>query len=398
MGAGPRNAASSSMSSMSASLTSRGFRLISIVVVVLTASAPVMVDKARAAKVVPPIRLAVVAQVEMPVAIAFRRDDPTLYVAEQTGRVKAVLYGKVGEAPVLDLSAEVSVTYEQGLLGLTFSPAGDFLYVGYTDLSGDSYIVEFAFRGGEAILSTRRELLFVAQPSPVHNNGHLAFGPDGMLYIGLGDGGWQGDEFDNGQSLATLLGSILRVDPRASEALPYTVPSDNPFVGLPGARPEIWVHGLRQPWRFSFDRSTGDLWLGDVGENTVEEVDFRPRMDAAGSNFGWDAYEGTRLNRPLGPPEHVLPLHEYGRGTNYCAAVTGGYLYRGARIPSISGAYVFGDFCSGQVFGLRQLDGKLLDVRALGLKVPYLSSFGEDPDGELYVASLYGPVYRLEAP
>ncbi|MGH9189642.1 MAG: PQQ-dependent sugar dehydrogenase [Acidimicrobiales bacterium] len=341
------------------------------------------------------MKLTAVATVEQPVAMAVRAGDPTLYFAEKTGRVRAVRDGRADPTPVLDLSGSVSSGGEQGLLGLAFGPVGGPMYVNFTDRSGDTHVVEYGFAGGKADLSTRRELLFVDQPYANHNGGNLVFGPDGMLWIGLGDGGSQGDPKDNGQSLGTLLGKLLRIDPTPSGGRPYSIPFDNPFVDTPGARPEIWALGLRNPWRYSFDRMSGDLWIGDVGANAREEVDFVAAGSKGGANFGWARLEGTRRQSGSPPAGAVAPVVEYPTGDGTCS-VTGGYVYRGARIPALVGSYLFGDYCAGAIQVVSREGGKVTEPRGLGLTVASLTSFGEADDGELYALSLHGKVFRID--
>jgi len=334
-----------------------------------------------------------IAVLEEPLAMAVRADDSALYIAEKSGRVVALRESTDPEV-VLDISDEVSLGAEQGLLGLAFSVDGDFLYVDYTDTNGDTHVAEFTVRDGEIDPSTEREVLFVGQPFSNHNGGELVFGPDGYLYIGLGDGGSAGDPMGNAQSLQTLLGKILRISPRPAEG-PYTVPDDNPFVDVAGARPEIWAYGLRNPWRFSFDRQTGDLWIGDVGQDAWEEIDFEAAGSKGGLNFGWDLFEGTHpFEGELDSPETVPPVHEYPLNGSTCV-VTGGYVYRGKDIPALAGAYVFADFCLGRLDALRLRDGHEPQVVELGPIIENLASFGEDANGELYALSLSGPVYRL---
>lgn len=323
--------------------------------------------------------------------MAVRPDDPSLYVAQKTGQVVAIRDGQPARDLVLDLSGEVSQGGEQGLLGLAFSPDGAFLYVNYTDLSGHTHVDEFAVDGSGAELASRREVLFVEQPYSNHNGGHLAFGPDGHLYIGLGDGGSAGDPEDRAQSLETLLGKMLRIAPRAGDGQPYGVPEDNPFVER-DARPEIWSYGLRNPWRYSFDRESGDLWIGDVGQDNREEIDLQPAPSNGGENYGWDGYEGRLpYEEPL-PEGAVPPVYDYGRDLG--ASVVGGYVYRGAAIPDLRGAYVFGDFYHAPLRALVPAGRRVRHIE-LGVQVDNLASFGEDAAGELYVLSLAGPVYRL---
>jgi glucose/arabinose dehydrogenase len=339
------------------------------------------------------VALTKVATVEQPLAIAIRRGDPSLYTAEKTGRVVAIRDGKVEARPVLDLSDDVSLGGEQGLLGLAFSPDGRSLYVNYTDGDGDTRIVGYTMRGDRAVVSSRRQVLFVDQPYENHNGGDLVFGPDGDLYIGLGDGGSGGDPHGNGQSLGTLLGKMLRIRPTPAGAEPYRVPADNPFVGDPEARPEIWAYGLRNPWRYSFDPATGDLWIADVGQSDWEEVDRLPAGSAGGANFGWNLLEGTHRFAGAAPAGAVPPVYEYSHASG--CVVIGGDVYRGSAIPALVGNYVFADFCSGTLQALRlQPDGSVTH-QSLGVSLPNVSSFGAGPDGELYVTSLDGGVYRL---
>jgi glucose/arabinose dehydrogenase len=340
------------------------------------------------------VELERVADLEQPVAMAVRSGDPSLYFAEKVGRIVALREG--GDLDVvLDLTREVSLGSEQGLLGLAFSLDGRFLYANFTDVQGDTRVVEWRFDHGGVRLDSRREVLFVDQPFSNHNGGNLVFGPDGYLYIGLGDGGSGGDPNGNGQSLSTLLGKMLRISPRPAGGEPYRIPSDNPFVGQEGPRPEIWAYGLRNPWRYSFDRETGDLWIGDVGQNAWEEVDVEPAGSPGGLNYGWDLFEGShRFEGGSEEDDAVAPVYEYATGDGTCA-VTGGYVYRGRDIAQLVGAYVFADFCRGRLEALRLRRSRVQGRDELGPTVANLASFGEDADGELYVLSLSGPVFRL---
>lgn len=347
---------------------------------------------------------------QLPVAMAQHPDSDDLYIVEKTGQIRAVRDGLVFDpVPVLDLSAEVSGGFEQGLLGLAFSPDGEFMYVNLTDTAGDTRVLEFAFDDGAAVPDSRREVLSVDQPFANHNGGTMIFGPDGHLYIGLGDGGSAGDPHYNGQSLDTRLGKMLRIDPRPSGDDPFTVPPDNPFVPDPddpdkivpeGALPEIWAYGLRNPWRFSFDKETGDLWIADVGQNLWEEISLQRADSEGGENYGWNHMEGLILypDRPRGasePENHVPPIHVYpNAGTNSCA-VTGGYVYRGAAIPSLQGAYVYSDWCDGRLRYIREENGEVVEDEELEVTVPSITAFGEDHDGELYAISLAGTVFRI---
>ena len=367
------------------------------------APSPPDVGKAKA-------KLVEVAGVTQPTAMAVRQNDDSLYVTEKTGRVRRIPKGQTANpgsadsTPVLDLSGQVTNGSEQGLLGLTFSADGSKLYVDYTDRAGDTRVVEYQFRDGRAATDTARELLFVDQPFANHNGGQILFGPDGKLYISLGDGGSANDPNNRAQNLNDLLGKLLRIDPQPSGGLPYTVPSDNPFVGRSGTRPEIWMYGLRNPWRFTWDRQTRDLWIADVGQNRLEEIDFLPAGSPSGANFGWSLLEGTARLKGTNPEGGILPIFEYGREDGSCS-VTGGYVYRGAKVASLRGVYVYGDACSGKVWGLTQAGGEVtgqqeLDLAGLDGATSTsgfsISSFGEDGTGELYLLSLAGAVYRFE--
>ena len=337
-------------------------------------------------------RLVRIASLREPVAFAVRAEDDALYIGQKTGQVMAIRGGSVAGQPVLDLSAQVSQGFEQGLLGLAFSPDGELLYVSYTDLAGDTHVTEFPMSGNTADGGSARDVLLIEQPYSNHNGGHLAFGPDDYLYVSLGDGGSAGDPMDNAQDLQSLLGKILRIDPRPTEGTPYGIPVNNPFVGEEGARPEVWAYGLRNPWRFSFDRLNGDLWIADAGQARREEIN-RQSTSTGGDNYGWDGYEGTLVYEEPIPDDVEEPAHEYGRDLG--RAVVGGYVYRGLRIPALQGAYVFGDFYNPNLRALVPSGGGFEEA-SLGLTVPNISAFGEDASGELYVLSLSGQVYRLD--
>jgi glucose/arabinose dehydrogenase len=342
---------------------------------------------------IPRIELEPVVNLTQPLAMAIRTGDPSMYFAEKVGRVVALRDGSEEPDILLDITSEVSTGSEQGLLGLAFSPDGEFLYVNFTDVAGDTRVVEFAFDDRGVNLPSRREVLFVDQPYSNHNGGNLVFGPDGYLYIGLGDGGSAGDPEGRAQSLSTLLGKMLRIDPRPEGGEPYGIPRDNPFVGREEALPEIWAYGLRNPWRYSFDRETGDLWIGDVGQGSREEIDFARAGSRGGENYAWDLLEGTLPFEGDAPPDNVPPVFEYPTADG--CAVTGGYVYRGQDIPELVGAYVFADFCRGRLEAFRLENGQARGHDELGPEVANVASFGEDADGELYVLSLSGPVLRF---
>ncbi|WP_308250825.1 PQQ-dependent sugar dehydrogenase [Nonomuraea rhizosphaerae] len=329
------------------------------------------------------LRFTKVAELDKPVAFAVRKGDPRLYVAEQSGKLKVL-----GGGTVLDLSGEVSTGNEQGLLGVAFHPTGRWLYLDWTDAGGDTHVTEWAYDGKQA--TRRRDVLRQDQPYANHNGGQLAFGPDGYLYIAFGDGGSAGDPQRNGQNLGTLLGKILRIDPRGGR--PYKVPEDNPFVGKEGAKTEIWAYGLRNPWRFGFDRDNGDLWIGDVGQNSQEEVDYQPAGSEGGENYGWNLREGDRPFRGGKGRELTAPVITYPLSDGNCSVIAG-FVYRGAKIPWLQGQFLYGDYCVGWV---RAAPVDELDKTLKVGQVAQLSSFGEDLDGELYALSLDGPVYRID--
>jgi glucose/arabinose dehydrogenase len=342
------------------------------------------------------VRLESVASgLESPVALAWRKGDARMYVAEQGGRIRIVgTNGRAIATPVL--SIDVSHGNEQGLLGLDFSRNGTKLYVDYTDPAGDTHVVEYTMRGDIADPATRRELIFQQDPFPNHNGGQVTIGPDNMLYITLGDSGSAGDPNNNGQNLTTLFGKILRINPRASGSSPYTVPGDNPFVGRGGGvRAEIWMYGLRNPWRFSWDRENGDVWIGDVGQNKYEEIDYAP-AGQDGVNWGWSPREGFHEYKGARPAGARDPLLETDHSAGNCAIV-GGYVYRGRAIPALDGVYLFGDDCNPEITGVVQRDGRVVQQRDLGVTVDALTSFGEDPQGEVYAIARQGTVYRFAA-
>ncbi len=329
-------------------------------------------------------------------------DRERLYVVEQGGRIRVLRNGQVA-GTFLDVSSRISRGGERGLLGLAFHPqfsANRRFFVNYTDRQGDTHIAEFrATSADQADPQSERQLLFVSQPFANHNGGGLAFGNDGMLYIGLGDGGSGGDPFGNGQSLGTRLGKLLRID--VDRGTPYAVPSDNPFATRPGAMPEIWAYGLRNPFRFSFDRATGDLYIGDVGQNRFEEVDVGVASRRGGENYGWNIMEGNSCYAPASGCSMAgltLPVLDYGHGDG--CSITGGYVYRGCRMPGYAGTYFYGDYCAGFVRSFRLENGRAVDQRdwtsAIGRGlIRNITSFGVDLDGEVYVVDYGGAIYRI---
>lgn len=336
-----------------------------------------------------------VATLDGALAMAVRADDSALYVAEQGGKVMAIRAGNVDPKPVLDVTGKISSGGERGLLGLAFSPDGEFLYVNYTDQGGDTSVVEYRMSGNRADAGTARRVLFIDQPFSNHNGGNVVFGPDGYLYIGMGDGGSQGDPMGNGQNLGALLAKLLRIDPRPKGNKPYGIPPDNPFVGKGGARPEIWAYGLRNPWRYEFDRETGDLWIGDVGGSDKEEVDFQPAGSKGGQNYGWSVMEGTVPHSDNLRAGMTLPVFEYDTHSDGTCAIVGGFVYRGSAVPHLNGAYLYSDNCNGTIKAIVVRKGKVTQRGSLGISADSVASFGQDASGELYVLTLGGPVYRI---
>jgi hypothetical protein len=339
-------------------------------------------------------------------------DGERIFVVEQGGLIRIVKNGTILGAAFLDLTGPVKSGGEQGLLSLAFAPdyasSGRF-YVFYTadSPSGELTIAEYRRSANPDVAEPAgRVVLSIPHPTHTnHNGGQLQFGPDGYLYIATGDGGGGGDPFGWGQNLASLLGKVLRIDPRAAGPAQYAIPPDNPFVDDPAARDEIWTYGLRNPWRFSFDRATGDLVIGDVGQGTWEEIDFSASAVGRGRahNFGWGCWEGRHVYAPNAsrsdcdplPSNHTNPVHEYDhlRG----CSITGGYVVRDPELPLLAGRYVYGDFCDGDIWSVVLSSPDATGDAPTALNVPNLSSFGEDACGRVYAASRAGAVYRLHA-
>lgn len=321
-----------------------------------------------------------------------------LFVIEKAGTIRIVTEDALLATPFLDITDRVrSSANEQGLLGLAFAPTyaeNGFFFVNYTDDDGNTVVARYqvtADDANQADADSEFVVLQIEQPASNHNGGMIAFGPDGYLYVGMGDGGGSGDRYGNGQNPATLLGKMLRIDVTSDPAKPYTIPADNPWVAKDwngvDVRDEIWAVGLRNPWRFSFDRTTGDLWIGDVGQNQYEEIHYTPTSNPGGINYGWPILEASACYSNGDDCEKTgleLPVAEYSH-SGHCS-VTGGYVYRGEQFPALQGVYLFGDYCSGTIWGSWFADGwqsaELLDSDVS------LSSFGEDEAGELYVTNL----------
>ena len=310
-----------------------------------------------------------------------------LFIIEKYGAIRIFKDGQLSPQPFLNIDDRVNDdSNEMGLLGLAFHPnfeQNGYFYVNYTGDGGNTRISRFTANGDVADPNSEQVLMVIDQPFPNHNGGAVAFGPDGYLYLGLGDGGAAGDPFKNGQNTETLLGKLLRIDVNNGD--PYSIPVDNPFGN------EVWAYGLRNPWRISFDRATGDLWIGDVGQNQYEEIDYLPAGSPGGANFGWSVMEGLHGYDGEAQPGLLLPVVEYSHDIG--CSVTGGYVYRGS-MPEWNGVYLYGDYCSGSVSGLILVDGQW-QSRVLFEAVATITSFGQDEAGELYFTSDNGSIYIL---
>ena len=325
-----------------------------------------------------------------------------LFIVLQGGRIRIHDGTSLLAVPFLDISSRVSATGEQGLLGLAFHPDyanNGFFYVNYTDLAGDTVISRFSVSANPdtADAGSEEVVLQIVQPFTNHNAGQLSFGPNGYLYIGSGDGGSSGDPQNRAQDLSSLLGKLLRIDVDAGS--PYAIPADNPFVGNPAAADEIWAYGLRNPWRFSFDRSSGDLFIGDVGQDAWEEVDFQPFSSTGGENYGWRLMEGTQCFNPpfnCNDGSLTLPIIEYGRASG--RSITGGYRYRGVNIPDMQGLYIYGDFVTGKIWAADEDPQGGWSVEEILDSEWKISTFGEDESGEVYIAhysAVSGRILRI---
>jgi glucose/arabinose dehydrogenase len=324
--------------------------------------------------------------VSRPIDIQAARGN--LFILEKVGTIRVYENGQLLDAPFLDITDRVNDGgNEMGLLGLAFHPdyeSNGFLYVNYTGAGGHTRISRFHADGNSADPASEKVLLIIEQPYSNHNGGALAFGPDGHLYAGLGDGGAGGDPHQHGQNTKSLLGKILRLDVNNGD--PYSIPADNPFGT------EVWAYGLRNPWRISFDPTTGDLWIGDVGQGAWEEVDYLPKGQGAGANFGWAIMEGNHGYNDAPQPELLLPVAEYAHSEGNCS-ITGGYVYRGA-MPEWNGVYLYGDYCTGRIWGLMLSDGAW-QSQVMFEMGELITTFGQDESGEVYFASDKGVIYHL---
>ena len=339
-----------------------------------------------------------------PVEITHAGDGSNrLFIVDQNGSIYIWDGTQVLATPFLDIENQVACCNERGLLGLAFHPDysnNGLFYVHYSDNSGDTQISQFVVSANPNIADSNSELMIldVNQPFPNHNGGKIAFGPDGYLYISLGDGGSANDPGDRGQSGGTLLGKLLRVN--INSGAPYTVPGDNPFVNDPNILDEIWALGLRNAWKFSFDKQTGDMWIADVGQNEWEEINMQPANSTGGENYGWRCYEGNNPFNTSGcgaPSNYIFPVFEYNHDPFGCS-ITGGFVYRGTEYPELQGQYLFIDYCTGNIWAL-SADGQggwdehLFDISGLGFG---WLSFGEDENGELYLGNVDGTVYKIQ--
>lgn len=333
----------------------------------------------------------IVRGLQNPLEIGFSDDNTDrMFILEQVGRIRIVKNGQLLATPFLNIAQRISSGGERGLLGLAFPPGYSskrYFYVNYTDPQGDTVVARFRVSSNEDVADPGSEevILRVAQPFANHNGGCIRFGPkDGFLYIGMGDGGSAGDPQNNGQSTNALLGKMLRIDVESGQQ-PYRVPPDNPFANRQGYRPEIWATGLRNPWRFSFDRETRDLWIADVGQNRAEEVNYQPASSTGGENYGWRLMEGQQCYSPSNCSQTglTMPVIEYGRQLG--SSVTGGYVYRGSRFPSMRGRYLYADFGNGNTWSLTSAGGAVNNALVLA-SGRTISAFGEDRNGELYAA------------
>jgi glucose/arabinose dehydrogenase len=324
-----------------------------------------------------------------------------IFVVERRGTVRVLRDGVELKRAFLDIRHRVASSYgENGLLSIAFMPHSSLVYAFYTNKAKHSEIDEFRLDKRKPTRirpNSRREVLEITRTADTHNGGQLQFGPDNLLYISTGDAGAPADPYENAQDTSSLLGKLLRINSRKQGSQPYGIPDTNPYVGTDG-RDEIYALGLRNPWRFSFDRETGAIAIGDVGESSWDEVDYEPQGQANGANFGWDDFEGDHpFESQVPPPNYQAPIYEYPHtGPAPCWSITGGYVVRDPDLTSLDGRYLYADFCTGELRSLIPEPGGAMDNAPLGTTVPHATSFGEGPDGQIYAASLDGPVYRLE--
>jgi glucose/arabinose dehydrogenase len=338
-----------------------------------------------------------------PVDISNAGDD-RLFIVEQQGFIKIIdVQGNINPDPFLNIDDRVKSGGEQGLLGLAFHPnysENGFFYVNYTGVGDSTHISRFSvdpLNPDEADPESEMKLMTIYQPYQNHNGGELAFGPDGYLYIGMGDGGAGGDPGNRAQNPMEYLGKLLRID--VNGGLPYSIPESNPYYENPDTLGEIWAMGLRNPWRFSFDRVTGDLWIGDVGQNAIEEINYQPASSSGGENYGWRCYEGNNAfntENCLSPGNYTFPVHQYDHSTTGSCSVSGGFVYRGSQHPNYQGMYFFADYCSDKIWALTNESGTWSAELMGQFQGNNFSTFGEDMNGRLYIAGhTSGVIYYL---
>ena len=345
----------------------------------------------------------VITGLDNPVAITHAGDGSgRLFITQLGGQILIYDGIQVLQDPFLDIGSFVSTGSERGLFSVAFHPEfinSGFLFINYTDINGDTVVARYSVSADPNVVDINSAfiLLTVTQPFANHNGGQLQFGPDGFLYIGMGDGGSGGDPSNNAQTLSNLLGKILRID--VDGVSPYSIPPDNPFLGDPGVSEEIWAFGLRNPWRFSFDRLTGDLFVADVGEKNLEEVSYQPVDSRGGENYGWRLMEGSECFNPAANCDNgmlTLPILEYDHSLG--CSITGGYRYRGNANPGLSGVYFYGDFCTGRIWGATQNNAGEWTTTVLLDTDLSITAFGEDETGEIYLAhfnSADGSIFRI---
>ncbi|MFM9043404.1 MAG: PQQ-dependent sugar dehydrogenase, partial [bacterium] len=346
-----------------------------------------------------PVQLKRIGEFQEPVYVTQPPAGGNVYVVERRGVVRVLKKGRKLATPFLDISGRVESSYgEQGLLSIAFSPgfrSSRLLYAYYTAESGDQVVAEMRSNlTGTRVVGSPRIVLRMSDPYGNHNGGQLQFGPDGYLYIGTGDGGGAGDPDRTAQDPESLLGKILRIDPRASDGRPYSSPASNPFVGTAG-RDEVFALGFRNPWRFSFERRRGLLAVGDVGQDSIEEVDVTSISEARGGNFGWSAYEGpSRFNNDQSAPDRIDPTVTYSHDEG--CSVTGGYFVTDPDLPAMRNRYLYADFCTNRIRSFKFVSGAATDRRLEGISVSQVTSFGRGAKGQIWIASITGPVYRIK--
>ncbi|MBI3833544.1 MAG: PQQ-dependent sugar dehydrogenase [Planctomycetes bacterium] len=379
-----------------------------------------MVSQVTSGAPTPLTTVRVASNLSQPLFVTHAPDDSSrLFIVQQTGQIKILTGGSILPTNFLNVSSLITIGGERGLLGLAFHPqyaSNGFFFVDYTDLSGNTVIARYSVSANPDVANpTETAVLKIIQPFSNHNGGWIAFGPDGYLYIAMGDGGDAYDPGQRAQNLTVLLGKMLRIDVDAGDAFPadpnknYAIPPTNPFAAG-GGDGAIWDFGLRNPWRNSFDRLTNDLYIGDVGQDAIEEIDFEPGGSPGGRNYGWDCMEGNNcITTPTtgcscSNPSLIPPIYTYPHIQTNCSSITGGYVYRGCAVPDLQGTYFFADYCRGQIWSFKYVGGFVTQfvertselAPGGGLSIAEPSSFGEDNDGELYICDIAdGEVYKI---